>query len=138
MSLPPVHSHNSVERVHDNPRRHSRQWFAVRGILYKGSLARNPRCSRRRRIDEADISVPVAVDQRAANCLGKVYGHSPPYGAGINRHALTSPSVVHCQFFELFGARRSPASKTCITLWNCSTTHELLLRDMKETDNPPP
>ncbi|GFV55302.1 uncharacterized protein TNCV_5010491 [Trichonephila clavipes] len=39
------------------------------GILYKGTLARNPRCSRRRRIDEAHISIPVAVDQRAANCL---------------------------------------------------------------------
>ncbi|GFV65253.1 uncharacterized protein TNCV_4572531 [Trichonephila clavipes] len=37
--------------------------------LYKGILARNPRCIRRRRIDEADISTPVAVDQRAANCL---------------------------------------------------------------------
>ncbi|GFX77759.1 uncharacterized protein TNCV_1106761 [Trichonephila clavipes] len=31
--------------------------------------ARNPRCSRRLRIDEADISTPVAVDQRAVNCL---------------------------------------------------------------------
>ncbi|GFW91248.1 uncharacterized protein TNCV_736631 [Trichonephila clavipes] len=33
------------------------------------TLARNPRCSRRRRIDKADISTFVAVDQRAANCL---------------------------------------------------------------------
>ncbi|GFV31645.1 uncharacterized protein TNCV_692191 [Trichonephila clavipes] len=39
------------------------------GIVYKGTLACNPRCSRRRRIDEADISTPVVVDQRAANCL---------------------------------------------------------------------
>ncbi|GFX09846.1 uncharacterized protein TNCV_2688881 [Trichonephila clavipes] len=39
------------------------------GILYKSTLARNPRCSRRRRIDEANISIPVAVDLRAANCL---------------------------------------------------------------------
>ncbi|GFT28694.1 dynein heavy chain 2, axonemal [Trichonephila clavipes] len=38
------------------------------GILYKGTLARNLLCSRRRRIDEADISTLVAVDQRAANC----------------------------------------------------------------------
>ncbi|GFW43233.1 hypothetical protein TNCV_1349961 [Trichonephila clavipes] len=37
--------------------------------------------------------------------------HSPPCGVGIDRHALTSPSVIHCQFFELFGARRSTASK---------------------------
>ncbi|GFU04809.1 uncharacterized protein TNCV_2275181 [Trichonephila clavipes] len=46
-----------------------RRWFVVRGILYKGTIVRNPRCSRRRRIDEADISAPVAVHQRAANCL---------------------------------------------------------------------
>ncbi|GFT26257.1 putative DD41D transposase [Trichonephila clavipes] len=46
-----------------------RRRFAVRRILYKGTLARNPRCSRRQRIDEADISTSVAVDQCAANCL---------------------------------------------------------------------
>ncbi|GFT60007.1 hypothetical protein TNCV_2686921 [Trichonephila clavipes] len=43
--------------------------FAVRGILYKGTLPRYPRCSRHRQNDEAGISTPVAVDQRAANCL---------------------------------------------------------------------
>ncbi|GFX72027.1 hypothetical protein TNCV_1892341, partial [Trichonephila clavipes] len=41
----------------------------MRGILYKDTIARNPRCSSRQRIDEVDISTPVAVDQRAANCL---------------------------------------------------------------------
>ncbi|GFT38074.1 uncharacterized protein TNCV_4103121 [Trichonephila clavipes] len=46
-----------------------RRWFAVRGILSKGTLARNPWCSRHQRTDEADISEPVAVDQCAANCL---------------------------------------------------------------------
>ncbi|GFT36324.1 uncharacterized protein TNCV_3464761 [Trichonephila clavipes] len=49
--------------------RRSHRWFAEKGILYKGNLARNPRCSRRQRIDKAEISTPVAVDQRAANCL---------------------------------------------------------------------
>ncbi|GFU97255.1 uncharacterized protein TNCV_162711 [Trichonephila clavipes] len=49
--------------------RYSHRWFAVRGILYKGTLARNPLCSRRRRIDETDISTRVAVDQRAAFSL---------------------------------------------------------------------
>ncbi|GFT70763.1 uncharacterized protein TNCV_2490991 [Trichonephila clavipes] len=39
------------------------------GILHKGPLARNPWCSRRRRIDAAEISTPVTVDQRAATCL---------------------------------------------------------------------
>ncbi|GFT43424.1 uncharacterized protein TNCV_814791 [Trichonephila clavipes] len=41
----------------------------MRGILHKVTLARNPRCSRRRPIDEAEIKTPVAVDQHAANCL---------------------------------------------------------------------
>ncbi|GFV72527.1 uncharacterized protein TNCV_2763911 [Trichonephila clavipes] len=47
--------------------RRSRQWFAVRRILYKDTLARNPRSSRHRQIDEADISLPAAVEQHAAN-----------------------------------------------------------------------
>ncbi|GFU56546.1 uncharacterized protein TNCV_2773261 [Trichonephila clavipes] len=37
--------------------------------MYKGTLARIPRCSGRQRIDEADISTHVGVDKRAANCL---------------------------------------------------------------------
>ncbi|GFT48765.1 nephrin [Trichonephila clavipes] len=43
----------------------------VREILCKGTLAFNSQCSRRRRIDEADISAPVSVDHRDANCLEK-------------------------------------------------------------------
>ncbi|GFX69537.1 hypothetical protein TNCV_1769061 [Trichonephila clavipes] len=39
------------------------------GSCIKATFARNLRCSRRRLIDEADISTPVAVDQRAANWL---------------------------------------------------------------------
>ncbi|GFV46555.1 hypothetical protein TNCV_3161121 [Trichonephila clavipes] len=49
----------------------------MRGILHKGTLARNPRYSRRRRIKETDISTPVAVDQRAANSLGEVVRSFP-------------------------------------------------------------
>ncbi|GFV25418.1 transposable element Tc3 transposase [Trichonephila clavipes] len=117
-------------------RRHIRcRWFVVRGILYKGALALNPRCSRRRRIDEANISTPVAVDQPAANC------HSPPCGAGVDRRALTSPSVVHFQFFELFGARRSIAS-ILASLWNCSAAHTSFYcaiekSSFSKADNPP-
>ena len=40
----------------------------------------------------------------------KLYGHLMPCEAGVDRRALTSPSVVYCQFFELFGAGRSTAS----------------------------
>ncbi|GFU87712.1 uncharacterized protein TNCV_912831 [Trichonephila clavipes] len=39
------------------------------GILHKCPLARNPWCSRHRRVDEAEISAPVAVNQRVATCL---------------------------------------------------------------------
>ncbi|GFV90792.1 hypothetical protein TNCV_2323611 [Trichonephila clavipes] len=31
----------------------------------------------------------------------KLYGHSSPWGAGVDRHTLTSPSVVYCQYFQL-------------------------------------
>ncbi|GFY30856.1 uncharacterized protein TNCV_3120161 [Trichonephila clavipes] len=41
----------------------------MRGILCKNTLVRNPWCSRHRRIDEADISTPIEVDQRAAFSL---------------------------------------------------------------------
>ncbi|GFX62272.1 hypothetical protein TNCV_3306451 [Trichonephila clavipes] len=60
----------------------------------------------------------------------KLYGHSPPCGAGVDRRALTSTSIVHCQVFELFSACRSTASKLA-SLWNCSAAHELLLLDRK-------
>ncbi|GFU92176.1 uncharacterized protein TNCV_2530351 [Trichonephila clavipes] len=45
---------------------------AVRGMLYKGTLARNPQCSRRRQTDEANISTHVTVDQRAVHFLDEV------------------------------------------------------------------
>ncbi|GFY13604.1 hypothetical protein TNCV_4959741 [Trichonephila clavipes] len=60
----------------------------------------------------------------------KLCGHSPPYGAGVDRRVLTSPSFIHCQCFELFGARRSTASKL-VSPWNCSAAHELLLCNRK-------
>ncbi|GFW20220.1 hypothetical protein TNCV_1855441 [Trichonephila clavipes] len=60
----------------------------------------------------------------------KLYGHSPPCGAGVDRRALTSSSVIHRQFCEFFGFRRSTASKLA-SLWNCSAAHELLLPDRK-------
>ncbi|GFX28119.1 hypothetical protein TNCV_424461 [Trichonephila clavipes] len=59
-----------------------------------------------------------------------MYGHSPPCGVGIDCRTLPLPSVVNCQFFELFGACRSTASKLA-SLWKCSAAHELLLRDRK-------
>ncbi|GFT66187.1 putative splicing factor 3b subunit 2 [Trichonephila clavipes] len=74
----------------------SRQWFTVRRILCKGTLARNPRCSRLRRIGEADISTSVEVDQCAVNHLEEAVRSFTAIGAGVDRRALTSPSVVYC------------------------------------------
>ena len=49
--------------------RRSHRWFPVRFILYKGTFARSPQCSRRRCIDEAGNNTRIAIDQCAANCL---------------------------------------------------------------------
>ncbi|GFW39533.1 hypothetical protein TNCV_3908421 [Trichonephila clavipes] len=76
-----------------------------------------------RRIVEADISTPVAVDQSATTAWRKLYGHSLPFGAGIDRRAQRSPCVVQCHFFEFFGARWSTASKLA-SLWNCYAAHD--------------
>ncbi|GFU65763.1 uncharacterized protein TNCV_5058971 [Trichonephila clavipes] len=104
----------------------SRRWFAVRGILYKGTLARNSRCSRCRRTDEVDISPPVAEDHGAANCLDEAI-RSFTAEQVVDRRALTPPSVVHCLFFELFSARRSTASKLA-SLWNSSAAQAPIAR----------
>ncbi|GFU80456.1 uncharacterized protein TNCV_3845401 [Trichonephila clavipes] len=94
---------------------------------------------RRRRIDKTNISTPVGVDQRSANCLEEVIRSiTRPSGVGVDHCVLASPSVIHCQFF---GSCRSIAS-TLASLWNYSTAHELLLSDRKiffsKTNNPPP
>ncbi|GFY08748.1 uncharacterized protein TNCV_5006611 [Trichonephila clavipes] len=93
--------------------RRSRRWFAVRGILYEGALASNPRCSRRQRIDEADISTPVAVDQRAANSLEEAVRLfttmrsrcRSSYADVTFRRPLPVFRVVQCSSFHCFQTR---------------------------------
>ncbi|GFT83310.1 uncharacterized protein TNCV_3003821 [Trichonephila clavipes] len=104
--------------------------FAVREILYKGTLEPNPRCSRCRGIDEADVSTSVAVDQQASNCLDEAVRSFTTMRSRCRSSRADATSVVLCQFFELFDARRSTASKFA-SVWNCSAAHELLLRDRK-------
>ncbi|GFX89606.1 hypothetical protein TNCV_72991 [Trichonephila clavipes] len=72
----------------------------------------DPRSSKRRRINEIDISTPIVVDQRAPTAWRKLYGHSLPCGAVVNCRVLTPPSIVHSQFLELISARRSTASNS--------------------------
>ncbi|GFY11089.1 uncharacterized protein TNCV_4470751 [Trichonephila clavipes] len=97
------------------------------GILYKDTLALNPRCSRLRRIDEVDISTPVEVDQRAAYCLEEAVRLFTAMRSRCQSSRADVTSIVHCQLFDV---RWSTASKLA-SLWNCSTAHELLLSDRK-------
>ncbi|GFX44915.1 uncharacterized protein TNCV_3429641 [Trichonephila clavipes] len=83
------------------------------GILNKGTLARNPRYSRHRQIDKADISTPVAVDQRASNFLEVAAQsftakwsrcQSPPTDVTF-RHPLPVFRVVRCSSVHCFQTR---------------------------------
>ncbi|GFU00448.1 uncharacterized protein TNCV_4259401 [Trichonephila clavipes] len=104
-------------------------------FLYKGTLPRNPRSIRRGRIDEADISTLVAVDQRATNCLeGAVRSLTAMLircrtsRADVTfRHPLPVLRIVRYLSVHCFQTR--------IGLWNCSASHELLFRNRKI--NPP-
>ncbi|GFW95360.1 uncharacterized protein TNCV_2970821 [Trichonephila clavipes] len=82
--------------------------------MYKGTLARNSRCSIRQQIDEADISTPEEIDLCAANCLEKA-------ARSFTTMRSRCRSSIHCQFFELFGARSVHCFQTRITveLFHC-------------------
>ncbi|GFU59732.1 uncharacterized protein TNCV_3186881 [Trichonephila clavipes] len=98
------------------------------GILHKGTFARNPRCSRHQRIDEADISTLVALDQRDANCLGEAVRSfiamwsrcRSSYADVTFRHPLPVFLVVRCSSaycfqtritVELFRCARAPIAR---------------------------
>ncbi|GFX01920.1 uncharacterized protein TNCV_371091 [Trichonephila clavipes] len=80
-----------------------------------GTLACNPRCRRRRRIDEVDISKPVAVDQRAANCLEEAVRSFTGTGRPLPIFRVVRCSAVH--YFqtritvELFHCTRAPVAR---------------------------
>ena len=126
-----------------NPLQTQSSMVCCEEILCKGILAHSSGDSIRRCIDEAEISTPVVVDQCAANCLKEAVLSFTAMRSKSRSQvcALTSPSVDHFQFFDLFSARRFNASKLA-SLWNCSAAHELHLRDRKSSfskaDNPPP
>ncbi|GFT97153.1 uncharacterized protein TNCV_3858141 [Trichonephila clavipes] len=81
---------------------------------------------RRRRIDEAGIRTPVAVDQHAVNCLEEAVQLFTAMWSRCRSSAAAS--VVHFQFVELFGAHWSTASKFA-SLLKCSAALKLLLRE---------
>ncbi|GFS89315.1 uncharacterized protein TNCV_3399891 [Trichonephila clavipes] len=98
------------------------------GILYKGTLSRSPRCSRRRRIDEVDIKTPVPVDQRSTNCLEEAVrsftgSRFRSLRSDVNfRRPLPVFLVVRCSSVHCFQTR--------ITV-ELFSAHELLLRNRK-------
>ncbi|GFW53679.1 uncharacterized protein TNCV_4815801 [Trichonephila clavipes] len=89
--------------------------------MYKGTLARNPRCSKRRRID-VDISTPVAVDQLAANCLEEAVRS---FTTMRSRCRLSYADVTFCHPLSVFRFVRNSSVrcfKTRITgeLFRCT------------------
>ncbi|PRD31560.1 UNVERIFIED_CONTAM: hypothetical protein NCL1_23207 [Trichonephila clavipes] len=97
----------------------------MRGIQYKSTLARNPWFFRRRRIDEADISTPVAVDQRAANCLEEAVRSfttmrskcRSSYTEVTFRRPLPIFRVVRCSSVHCFQTRIT------VELFRCTRAH---------------
>ncbi|GFY19488.1 uncharacterized protein TNCV_4646621 [Trichonephila clavipes] len=105
----------------------------MRRILYNSILLHNPRCSRLRRIDEADNSTPVEVDQRTSNCLEEAVRSS-------SRADVTFPCPL--PFLRVVRCSSVTASKL-VALWNCSCKHELSYCVIRKSsfsmaDNRPP
>ncbi|GFW88906.1 hypothetical protein TNCV_2683401 [Trichonephila clavipes] len=84
--------------------------------------------SRRGRIDEADISTPVSVDRSAVNCLEEAVRSFIVIRSWCRSSRADVTFRRPLSDFELFGARRSTASKL-ESQWNCSPAYELLLHD---------
>ena len=110
--------------------RRSRPWSAVKRSCIKTPLhtVHGQQASTK---DKDNISTPLAIDQRAVICLEEAV---KLFIATRNkcRSSWGDPSVVHCHFFFLLGSRRSTTSKLT-ALWNCSTAHNLLLREGKSS-----
>ncbi|GFY23485.1 hypothetical protein TNCV_3941771 [Trichonephila clavipes] len=68
----------------------------MNGILHKRILAHSRPCSRRRRIDEADINTLAPVDQRAANCLEEVVWKLYAYHRALVSPPSSSPNFSSC------------------------------------------
>ncbi|GFV75173.1 hypothetical protein TNCV_3190221 [Trichonephila clavipes] len=88
-----------------------------------------------------DLPTSVAVDQHAANCRRKLYGHSPPYGEDVDCRALMSPSIVHCQSSScsVFVGPQLPNLHRCGTVpLHTSSCCTLGQSSISKADNLPP
>ncbi|GFU83109.1 uncharacterized protein TNCV_65781 [Trichonephila clavipes] len=88
------------------------------GILYKGNLACNLRCSRCQEIDKTDISTPVPVDQHSTNYLEEAVRHSSPaltFHRPLPVFRVVRCSPVHCFqtriTVELFRCTQAPIAR---------------------------
>ncbi|GFY32350.1 uncharacterized protein TNCV_3558581 [Trichonephila clavipes] len=68
-------------------------------ILYEDTLTHNRRCSRRQRIDEADISTRVAVDQRSVNCLEEAI---LSFTVMLSRYRSSRADITFCSPLPVF------------------------------------
>ncbi|GFV01581.1 hypothetical protein TNCV_2961741 [Trichonephila clavipes] len=107
------------------------------GILFKGTLARNPRCNKCRRIDDTVIITPAAVDQRAANCLEEADGHSPPCEARVDRH-LPSSAASSSSCSVLVGPPFLNSSHCGTVPLHTSSYCPIGKSSFSKADNPPP
>ena len=113
-----------------------------RGVLYKCTLVRSPRCSRHRHIDEADTSTPVAVDQAAVNCLEKA---AWSFTAMRNRCRSLRANVIFRRPLTIFRVvwwKLVHCFQTRITVELFRCTRSVIARMEKssfsKTNNPPP
>ena len=99
-------------------------------------LEYGPWCSRRRRIEETDISTPVTVDQRAANCLEEAVGSfiamrsrfQTSCADFIFRHSLPFSWVIWCSRVHCFQTRTEQLEKIAVDSgrWHQHATIETL------------
>ncbi|GFU58094.1 hypothetical protein TNCV_3834841 [Trichonephila clavipes] len=102
--------------------------------MYKNIIACNPRCSRRRRIDEADISAPGTVDQRAANCLKEAERSSTTLWSRCRRTSFPSSTA---SFLVLVGPRLSNLHH-CETIPLHTSSYCVIGKSsFSKADNPP-
>ncbi|GFV41154.1 hypothetical protein TNCV_2667451 [Trichonephila clavipes] len=98
-----------------NPFQTQKSMVFGKGIPYKCTLSRSLRCSRHQRVDEANISIPLAVGQIAANCLDEAVRSFTAIGlqmsiVAFRRSLLIGPLLPNS---HLCGSVPLPQSSYC-------------------------
>ncbi|GFV94286.1 uncharacterized protein TNCV_2267401 [Trichonephila clavipes] len=98
------------------------------GILYKGNLTCNPRCSRRQRMHEENISTHVAVDQHATKCVDEAVRS---FTTMRSRCRSSHAGVTFRRPLPVSRVVRGSLGSYSKLAPLCKTAHELLLRGRK-------